>query len=194
ETFTPVPGFVGLASLREMAVQSIADAASAKGLELGGEVSPDLPQDIWSDLHLLRTALLELAENAVRFTTEGALNISFSRRKDAGAGDLLCITVRDTGMGIPAERLKDINTGLTQADAPLNKRFAGLGIGMAKAHRAVTLLGGRLEVESVLDQGSTFRMLLPLAAAPAPEERVGAQSEAKPSANSETNTEANSDG
>ena len=171
ETYTPVQGLVGLASLREMVVQTIAAAASAKGLELGGGVAPDLPQVVWTDLHLLRTALLELAENAVRFTSKGALTISLSRRADAEAGDLLCIALRDTGLGIPAMRLADINTGLTQADAPLNKRFAGLGIGMAKAHKAVTLLGGRLEVESVPDQGSTFRLLLPLAPAQLPEDQ-----------------------
>lgn len=173
ETYTPAPGSVGLGSLREMVAQSIATDASAKGLSIGGVVSPDLPQDIWSDLHLLRTALLELAENSVRFTSQGELNISFSRQADAENGDLLCISVHDTGMGIPAERLADINAGLAQADAPLNKRFAGLGIGMAKARKAVTLLGGRLEVESVPGQGSTFRVLLPLAPARPPEGLAG---------------------
>ena len=66
-------------------------------------------------------------------------------------------------MGIPAGRLADISTGLTQADAPLTKRFAGLGIGMAKTLKAVALLGGSLEVESAPAHGSTFRVLLPLA-------------------------------
>jgi signal transduction histidine kinase len=81
---------------------------------------------------------------------------------DGGAGEQLCIAVRDTGMGIPAERLADISTGLTQADSHLNKRFAGLGVGMAKAYKATALLGGHLEVESAPGSGSTFRILLPL--------------------------------
>ncbi|MBU1042732.1 MAG: PAS domain-containing protein [Proteobacteria bacterium] len=169
ETYVLTPSSVALASLREMMVQNIATRASAKGLMLGGDVSPELPEEIWSDLHLLRTVLLELAENAVRFTSQGELDVSFSRQADAGTGDQLCISVRDTGIGIPAERLADINTGLAQADVPLNKRFAGLGIGMAKARKAVDLLGGRLEVESVPDQGSTFRVLLPLASVRRPE-------------------------
>lgn len=162
ESYTPVSGPVGLPSLREMAVQSMAGAAGAKGLGLEGSVAADLPPAVWVDLHLLRMALLELVENAVRFTSQGAVSISLSRVADETAGDLLCIAVCDTGLGIPAERLADISTGLTQADAPLNKRFAGLGIGMAKTHRAVALLGGRLEVESSLGQGSCFRILFPL--------------------------------
>jgi len=164
EGYTPVPGMVGLASLRELAVQAIATAARAKGLGLEGGLAPGLPQAVQTDLHLLRMALLELVENAVRFTDTGTLSIDLDRVRNGAAGDLLVIAVRDTGIGIPAERLADINTGLTQADAPLNKRFSGLGIGMAKARKAVALLGGRLEVESVPGRGSTFRILVPLIA------------------------------
>ncbi|MHC1701111.1 MAG: sensor histidine kinase [Humidesulfovibrio sp.] len=164
EGYTPVPGMVGLASLRELAVQAIATAARAKGLGLEGGLAPGLPQAVQTDLHLLRMALLELVENAVRFTDAGTLSIDLDRVRNGAAGDLLVIAVRDTGIGIPVERLADINTGLTQADAPLNKRFSGLGIGMAKARKAVALLGGRLEVESVPGRGSTFRILVPLIA------------------------------
>jgi len=164
ESCEPVPGVVSLASLREMAVQSIATAAGAKGLSLEGTVAAGLPQAVWLDLRLLRMALLELAENAVRFTNEGTVSITLTAMTGAAGGQELCIEVRDTGIGIPAERLEAINTGLTQADAPLTKRFAGLGIGMAKARKAVALLGGRLEVESAPGQGTAFRINLPLVA------------------------------
>ena len=163
ENYVPVPGMVGLESLRQLAVQSVAEAAAAKGLVIQADVAPDLPLAIWVDLHLLRMVLLELVENAVRFTNEGVVSITFGRAVDQNARVQLCLEVRDTGMGIPAGRLADISTGLTQADAPLTKRFAGLGIGMAKTLKAVALLGGSLEVESAPAHGSTFRVLLPLA-------------------------------
>jgi len=162
ENYVPVPGIVGLNSLRELSVQSVAAAVAAKGLVIQADVAPDLPLAIWVDLHLLRMVLLELVENAVRFTDEGMVSITFDRAVDQNAREQLCLEVRDTGMGIPAARLADISTGLTQADAPLTKRFAGLGIGMAKTLKAVALLDGRLEVESVPAHGSTFRVLLPL--------------------------------
>jgi signal transduction histidine kinase len=168
ESYAPVQGPVGLRSLLEVALQSCAPPASAKGLSLASSIAADLPDTVWSDLNLLRMALLELVDNAVRFTTEGEVSIAMSRVEE-GEGEKLCIAVRDTGMGIPAERLADISTGLTQADSHLNKRFAGLGVGMAKAHKATALLGGHLEVESAPGSGSTFRILLPLlrdAAAP----------------------------
>lgn len=161
ERYVPVQGPIALQSLLDIALQGGAVPAGKKGLRLLSSMAADLPEVIWSDLNLLRMALLELVDNAVRFTSEGEVSIALTR-VDEVAGERLCISVRDTGMGIPAERLADISTGLTQADSHLDKRFAGLGVGMAKTRKAAALLGGHLEVESALDRGSTFRILLPL--------------------------------
>lgn len=156
------PISVNLALFLDAVLHELSAPAKAKGLALRVEVAPELPPHALVDAGLLKLVLLELGENAVRFTQAGQVLLRAFPRSGQGEPPRMVISVEDTGMGIPAERIEAIRSGLTQSDAPLTKRFAGLGIGMARVTKAVSLLGGSLEIDSEPGRGTAMRVVLPL--------------------------------
>lgn len=156
------PLSVNLALFLEAVLHELSAPAKAKGLALRLEVSPELPRHVLVDAGLLKLVLLELGENAVRFTPSGQVLLRAAPRRAEGEPPQVVISVEDTGLGIPPERIEAIRSGLTQSDAPLTKRFAGLGIGMARVGKAVSLLGGSLEIDSEPGRGTAMRVVLPL--------------------------------
>lgn len=156
------PISVNLALFLEAVLHELSAPAKAQGLALRLEISPELPRHVLVDAGLLKLVLLELGENAVRFTPAGQVLLRAAPRGAEGEPPQVVISVEDTGLGIPPERIEAIRSGLTQSDAPLTKRFAGLGIGMARVGKAVSLLGGSLEIDSEPGRGTAMRVVLPL--------------------------------
>jgi signal transduction histidine kinase/CheY-like chemotaxis protein/ligand-binding sensor domain-containing protein len=163
-------------SPREVAGESarmLMTLAREKGLELRWEVSGEVPELAMGDATRLRQVLLNLLGNAVKFTSEGMVSLSVSRRDG-----MIEYAVADTGAGIPAEKLAVIFEPFTQADSSMTRRYGGTGLGLAISRQLAERMGGRIEVESELGRGSVFRVFLPLeeAGAEAPEE-AGARTE-----------------
>lgn len=132
-------------------------AAAAKGVTLAVEHDPALPPGHLGDAGALRQVLSNLVGNAVKFTDQGAVTIS-ARAMPRGVG----ITVRDTGVGIPAEAQERIFDSFEQADASTTRRFGGTGLGLAIVRRLTEAMGGAVSVQSVPGSGSVFFVVLPL--------------------------------
>jgi CheY-like chemotaxis protein/anti-sigma regulatory factor (Ser/Thr protein kinase) len=98
-----------------------------------------------------------LVSNAVKFTAVGEVAVAVRRE-----GERVRITVADTGIGIPADRMHDLFDKFIQVDASTTRRYGGTGLGLAISHELAALMGGELTVESVPDQGSVFTLLVPL--------------------------------
>jgi signal transduction histidine kinase/DNA-binding response OmpR family regulator len=142
-----------------------------KGILLLSEVGPELPALLEGDPGRMRQILTNLIGNAVKFTEAGHVRVAV----EAGAADAegICeigITVEDTGIGIPADRQKEIFGEFSQVQSDLNREFEGTGLGLAITRRLVALMGGTIEVESAPGAGSVFRVALAMPAhAPAPQ-------------------------
>jgi two-component system, chemotaxis family, CheB/CheR fusion protein len=130
-------------------------AAQAKGLEIVVAL-PDVPVELETDPGKLRHILVNLCSNALKYTAQGEIHI----RVVPEQGDVV-FEVRDTGIGIAPENQARIFEPFWQVDGGSTRAGEGMGIGLATAWEYARLLGGKLEVESALDQGSTFRLRLP---------------------------------
>jgi signal transduction histidine kinase len=109
-----------------------------------------------SDVDKVRQILINLAGNAVKFTDAGEVRLELTRRN----GDV-CFTIRDTGIGIARRDLARLFRPFAQLDTGLTRRHGGTGLGLYIARGLAELLGGRIEVDSELTKGSTFRLVLP---------------------------------
>ncbi len=133
-----------------------------KGLDFETSLAGDLPPQIEADPSLLQQVLLNLVWNAVKFTSRGRITLR-ARRKNAAAGtEALEISIEDTGIGIPADKLDCIFEPFTQADASIRRRHGGSGLGLAICKRLVELMGGEIHVASEEGRGSRFSVSLPL--------------------------------
>jgi GAF domain-containing protein/DNA-binding response OmpR family regulator len=152
----------------EGALDVIAAAAAAKGVELAYEVKGELPPAVVGDMGRLRQILLNLLSNAIKFTERGEVVLSVESR-DAGSETELNIYVRDTGIGIPEEQMGRLFQSFSQADSSIARRYGGTGLGLAISRRLAEAMNGSLSAESsgVAGQGSTFKLSVRLPAAPA---------------------------
>ncbi len=142
----------------EAVLDVVGPFAAQKDIELTGYVDLDLPPRIFGDPSRLRQVLLNLTNNAVKFTTEGEVAL----RVRHAPGDRIRFEVEDTGIGIPAERVEQLFTAFTQVDSSTTRRFGGTGLGLAISRELVELMGGRIEVDSIEGVGSRFWFDLPL--------------------------------
>ena len=140
----------------EEAGEIIALRAHQKGLELTCLVDPDVPEQVGGDPGRLRQVILNLAGNAIKFTERGEVVIRVSVEEQRGEEVVLRCTVRDTGIGIPAERLPQLFTPFTQVDGSMTRRFGGTGLGLAIAKQLSGLMGGTIDVTSREGRGSEF--------------------------------------
>ncbi|MFO1149162.1 MAG: ATP-binding protein [Alsobacter sp.] len=136
-------------------------AAAEKGLALHGEIDPSLPGRLQGDDRRLGQVLLNLVGNAVKFTRRGEVTVKCSRSVENGRDMVLC-TVRDTGIGIPADKLGHVFQRFAQADGSVSREFGGSGLGLAIVSRLVALIGGTVGVESRVGEGSRFWFSFPL--------------------------------
>jgi signal transduction histidine kinase/HAMP domain-containing protein/CheY-like chemotaxis protein len=143
----------------------------ALGFELS--VSPGLPQSVHTDEHRLQQILRNLVSNAVKFTAQGTVRLVVEpatkaqvSRSHLGA-DVIAFSVVDTGIGIPAEKLRVIFEAFQQADGTTSRRYGGTGLGLSISREIAHLLGGEIQAASRVGEGSTFTLLLPVDAFPA---------------------------
>ncbi|MDD2901384.1 MAG: response regulator [Syntrophales bacterium] len=150
----------------ESALDLVATAAGNKGLELAYQVDEGVPATIAGDVTRLRQILLNLLNNAVKFTEQGEVSLSARVEKGPEAADLppgsllLRFSVADTGIGIPPERLDRMFRSFSQADTSTTRKYGGTGLGLAICKRLSEMMGGRIWVESlgVPGQGATFHL------------------------------------
>jgi len=155
----------------EGALDLLATTASEKGLDLAYVIDPQTPEAITGDVTRLRQILVNLLSNAVKFTEQGEVVLSVSSERVRGAAPdthLLHFVVRDTGIGIPPERMDRLFRSFSQVDASTTRRYGGTGLGLAISKRLAELMGGRMWAESELGLGSSFHFTIRAVAAPAP--------------------------
>jgi PAS domain S-box-containing protein len=138
------------------AAKLLAPRASEKGIELACHITPEVPDTVMGDAGRLRQVLLNVLGNAVKFTTEGEVVLRVTVQAATENQVTLHFAVSDTGIGIPADKQRQIFQAFTQADSSTTRRYGGTGLGLAIALRLVELMGGQLWVESATGHGSTF--------------------------------------
>jgi signal transduction histidine kinase/HAMP domain-containing protein/CheY-like chemotaxis protein len=150
--------------------QGFRPQAEEKGLELRVELAPDVPESIVTDAQRLHQVLRNLLANAVKFTDTGHVTLEIGLAPpDAlhgvqtldSARHVVAFAVRDTGIGIPGDKLDMIFEQFQQADGTTSRKYGGTGLGLSISRELARLLGGRIEVSSELGAGSVFTLLLP---------------------------------
>ena len=143
----------------EATLDLIAGRAAEKGLDLAYVISDDTPAAIVGDVTRLRQILLNLLGNAVKFTTTGEVVLAVSAKclDPAGPAYELAFSVRDTGIGIPADRIDRLFESFSQVDASTARKYGGSGLGLAISKRLTEMMGGAISVESRVGCGSEFR-------------------------------------
>jgi signal transduction histidine kinase/CheY-like chemotaxis protein/HPt (histidine-containing phosphotransfer) domain-containing protein len=135
----------------------VAGKASGKGIALHLRIGEEVPAVVESDAARLRQVLVNLLDNAIKFTAAGEVRLEVDAGTPAGDGRLeLRFAVRDTGIGIPAEAMGRLFRPFSQADSSTTRLYGGTGLGLAISRRLVERLGGSMRVESQPGQGSTF--------------------------------------
>jgi signal transduction histidine kinase/ActR/RegA family two-component response regulator len=142
-------------------IQSTAFRAREKNIVLRCDFDPNVPSTVTSDPVRLRQILVNLVGNAIKFTQQGEVVVSVSPLTDQRTNNAIHVIVRDTGIGIPVERIDRIFEPFTQADDSTTRKYGGTGLGLSITRRLVELLGGRIWVESQPNVGSSFHFTLP---------------------------------
>ncbi len=140
----------------EEAIDLLALRASDKRLELTYFLDADTPVQVCGDVTRLRQVLVNLVGNAVKFTHAGEVVVSVHTQEITDDGYVLRFAVRDTGIGIPVDRVDQLFQPFSQVDASTTRRYGGTGLGLTICKRLVEMMGGTLWVESEIGFGSTF--------------------------------------
>ncbi|MDB5348320.1 MAG: multi-sensor hybrid histidine kinase [Schlesneria sp.] len=146
--------------------------ATEKRIELNCHVLPNAPQQVIGDPERVRQILVNLVSNAIKFTEDGDVTLRIERIP--GGEDVVALvrfSVCDTGIGIPSDRLNRLFNSFSQVDASTTRRYGGTGLGLAICKQLVDAMGGKIGVDSVAGQGSTFWFELPLEAVEASPDR-----------------------
>jgi two-component system sensor histidine kinase/response regulator len=138
-------------SLRIMAMK-----CHEKGLELACRVDPGVPDILYGDPTRLRQVILNLVDNAYKFTDTGEVVVHMAREQSQEAGRYLHVSVRDTGIGIAVDKQSEIFKAFAQADAAKSRRYGGAGLGLSVSSQLVKMMGGRMWVESEPNRGCTI--------------------------------------
>ncbi|MBF0177469.1 MAG: response regulator [Magnetococcales bacterium] len=137
--------------------------AQAKGIAFLREIDPALPRWVVGDAHRFHQVVLNLLDNAVKFTHDGSVALRVTPDPHRVQG--VQVVVIDTGVGIPVDKQEEVFRGFSQADTSITRRFGGSGLGLAICKQLVSLMGGSIAVESVANRGSTFHFTLPMPSA-----------------------------
>ncbi len=152
----------------QLVLQDISDLlspkAAAKNLQLTYDLAADVPPWIVSDVTRLRQVLLNLINNAIKFTETGAVTISCQATAIATGKYEIHFAVQDTGIGIAAADIERLFQAFTQASVSTTREYGGTGLGLAICRRLIEMMQGRIWVESQVDRGSTFHFTIVVAA------------------------------
>jgi signal transduction histidine kinase/CheY-like chemotaxis protein len=140
----------------EQVLDLFAPRSAEKGVELGLFCGADVPNTIICDSTRLRQVLVNLVGNAVKFTERGGITVSIYNEVSE-KGTRLGFAVEDSGIGIPADRMDRLFKSFSQVDSSTTRRFGGTGLGLAISWKLVELMGGRIDVESQMGHGTSFR-------------------------------------
>jgi signal transduction histidine kinase/streptogramin lyase len=151
---SPVPFSLG-ECVRE-ATSTLIINAQQKGLELTAEVASDVPDGVVGDPFRLRQVLLNLLNNAIKFTGAGSISLRCALYDRRGQTVTVHFSVSDAGVGIPADKIDLIFEAFRQADSSTSRRFGGTGLGLTISSRLVGLMNGHIWVDSEIGKGSTF--------------------------------------
>jgi len=160
-----------LAQCVEESLDIFALQAATKDIELAYAIDADVPAWIVGDITRLRQVLVNLVNNAVKFTPRGFITIEVKLATPlprSGGPVLLDFLITDTGIGIPADRQGALFKPFSQVDSSTTRKYGGTGLGLAICDRLAQLMGGSIDVTSVLGQGSRFRFSIQTEAAPDP--------------------------
>ena len=161
----PIPFDLQVAA--EEVVDLLAAKVAEKRLELELRYAPDAPRQVIGDPGRIRQILVNLAGNAVKFTEQGRVRIEIACESRTVDTSVLKISVRDTGIGIPQDKLPALFERFNQADSSMTRRFGGTGLGLAVCKQLVGLMGGEIGATSRDGEGSCFWFRLPLPIDPA---------------------------
>jgi signal transduction histidine kinase/ligand-binding sensor domain-containing protein/CheY-like chemotaxis protein len=160
------PVVFNLPEVLEALVKMLTLPAHQKGLEILLDIGADVPEYITGDYNRLRQVLINLLSNAIKFTEQGEVVLGVRREAGTSTSSLLHFMVKDTGIGMPAERQKIIFEAFEQGDRSTTRHYGGTGLGLAISSRIVELMGGRIWVESEPGRGSTFHFMSQFLCAP----------------------------
>ncbi|MFO7595794.1 MAG: ATP-binding protein, partial [Desulfocurvibacter africanus] len=163
--FEPISRPFGLAEAVDSVARFFSVRARLKGLDFSASVDPALSGQFLGDELRLKQVLINLLDNAVKFTESGSVRLEVRlAEKDRQDGAALPVTflVSDTGIGIPNDKLAEVFEGFNLGENYLTKRYGGAGLGLAIAKHIVSKLGGRIEAESSVSRGSLFHFTISL--------------------------------
>jgi CheY-like chemotaxis protein/nitrogen-specific signal transduction histidine kinase len=143
------------------ALNTFALRAAQKGLELACLIAPDVPDALRGDPGRLRQIIVNLVGNAIKFTEQGEVVVSVLQEVQTPDQAVLRFAVRDTGIGIPADKHAAIFDAFSQADTSTTRKFAGTGLGLTISARLVEMMGGQMGVASEVGKGSAFYFTVP---------------------------------
>ena len=138
-------------------VEILAPKIEEKGLELAYMIDHDVPFALRGDPGRLRQVLVNLVNNAVKFTDQGEISLRAVVDGETETHATIRFSVSDTGIGIPEDRLDDLFEAFSQADASISRKYGGTGLGLTISKQLVEMMGGEIGVESEVGKGSTFR-------------------------------------
>ncbi|CAO3362613.1 ATP-binding protein [Azospirillum palustre] len=159
------PAPCALLPVLEEVVATVEGLANEKGIYLDLDIAPEVPEQVVIDRQRLRQILVNLVGNAVKFTERGGVDLRVDIEpgpERSGAGEMLRLAVRDTGIGVPADRRAAIFEKLEQADPTIARRFGGSGLGLAIVRHLLDAMQGSIRVDSVEGLGSVFTVTIPL--------------------------------
>ncbi len=145
----------------EEITEILAPSAYFKGIELASFIHPNVPKCLRGDVSRLRQVLLNLTNNAIKFTSKGEVTIEVTLQSESMSDAVLKFAIIDTGIGIPLSAQAKLFQPFTQVDASTTRQYGGTGLGLAICKQIVELMGGEIHLESQENKGSTFWFTTP---------------------------------
>ena len=150
---------VNISKITEEITKLLTESATQKGLSLTCRISPEAHCTVMADPLRMRQILLNLVNNAIKFTSQGEVAVLLNMSPIGDCAGLFTLEIKDTGIGINTEDLEKIFEPFAQIDSSMNRKTGGTGLGLAIVRQLLELMDGRLEVESRPGKGSLFRAL-----------------------------------
>jgi len=149
-------------ALLHQIVSLLSNKAQEKGVDLILHYDAELPKIFVGDSGRIRQIVMNLVGNAIKFTEAGEVTVSFGIRGEENGKKKISISVQDTGIGIPEDKMDVIFSRFAQADSSITRKFGGTGLGLSISKALAESMGGSMSVTSVMGKGSTFTLNLEL--------------------------------